>query len=170
MRTRIATITCLVAVAGCGGGTATDDAGGTRPTAGGSTSAAPTSSGPPVALQGTVVAKGTRDLAGATTLSMDLGDNWFAPTYVRATPGATLMVTLTNSGTAPHTFTVDAPKVDVTVEAGGTGAASVTLPASGGVRFYCKFHAAQGMQGAFYFEVGDVVAGGSAGDGGAYGQ
>ncbi len=61
--------------------------------------------------------------------------------------------------------------MDVTVQPGATGEASVTLPSSGAVRFYCRFHQGQGMQGAFYFNAGDTVAPGAPGSGdgdGAY--
>jgi plastocyanin len=166
---------CL-AVAACGGG-GNDDAGSPGPTGGTTTSApAGTPSGPPVTLSGTVNDKGTKDLAGDDELALDLGDFYFGPTYVKAAPGATVKVELTNSGQAPHTFTIDDPKVDVTVKAGEDGTATVKLPASGPLAFYCTFHKAQGMQGAFYFapggsagSTGSTPSGTASGDdGGAY--
>jgi plastocyanin len=39
----------------------------------------------------------------------------------------------------------------------------VTLPESGTVVFYCRFHRDRGMQGAFYFNEGDTVAAGTGG-------
>ena len=160
----ITAIACLVALSACGG----DDGGssGTAPSDPPSSSAA--AAGAPVTLKGTVTDKGTKDLAGATTLALDLGDSYFAPTFVQGKPGSTVAVSLTNSGAMPHTFTIDAPKVDVTVEAGKKGTASVKLPASGAIAFYCKFHVSQGMQGAFFDKPGATVSGG--GEGGAYGQ
>jgi plastocyanin len=164
MRTSIVTFAAVVALAACGG-----DGGSTG--AGPSTSAPAASagaSGAPVTLSGAVTAKGSADLGTGGTLALGLGDSFFAPTYVKAGPGAAVVVTLTNSGAMPHTFTVDSPKVDVTVAAGGTGTAAFTLPKSGALRFYCRFHAALGMQGAFYDQPGATVSGG--GEGGAYGQ
>ena len=154
MRSTLLTFAAVTALTACGGGgTATD------PDAGPTTGApAPTTTGPtptaavttpPVALTGTVDDRGTEDIGAATTLTLDLGDFYFAPTYVVADPGTKLAITLENTGKAPHTFTVLDPKVDVTVEAGGEGAASLTLPASGTVAFYCRFHRTQGMQGGF---------------------
>jgi plastocyanin len=36
------------------------------------------------------------------------------------------------------------------LEAGATATVTFTMPASGHLNFYCKFHKATGMQGAFY--------------------
>lgn len=154
---RIATTTVLLAVTACGGGdtgTDTGAAGSTPPVA---TSTAPStpaateaSTPPPVKLSGTVNDKGTEDLGADDELRLDLGDNYFAPTYVKGTPGTTVTVELTNSGRAPHTFTIDAQRVDVMVPVGEDAKATVTLPASGTLAFYCKIHLGQGMQGGFY--------------------
>jgi plastocyanin len=38
---------------------------------------------------------------------------------------------------------------------------TVTLPDEGAVEFHCRFHGAQGMKGAFYFNEGDTVGAGS---------
>lgn len=167
MRTRITAVAGLVALtalSACG-----DDGGpsGSAPSDAPSSSAA--AAGAPVTLKGTVTDKGTKDLTGATELELELDDSYFSPTFIQGKPGSTIAVELENEGTMPHTFTIDAAKVDVTVEAGKKGTASVTLPASGALAFYCKFHVSQGMQGAFYDKPGATAAGGS-GDGGAYGQ
>lgn len=156
-------VTLAVTLAACGGGG--DDAG--SPSAGDTPSTAPSTApaGAPVAIAGTVTDKGTGDATGGT-LALDLGDSFFTPTYVKGTPGGTVTVSLTNSGAMPHTFTVDKPKVDVQVDAGKTGTAKVTLPASGALLFYCKFHQTTGMQGAFFDQPGATLSGGvGAGEG-----
>lgn len=163
MRNSIVPLALAVTLAACGGG---DDAG--SPTAGEQTSSAPSApAGAPVTLEGTVEDKGTGDASGGT-LALDLGDSYFAPTYVKGAPGGTVKVTLTNSGAMPHTFTIDKPKVDVQVDAGKDGTATVTLPASGALAFYCKFHKAAGMQGAFFDKPGATVTGGSGSAGEGY--
>lgn len=164
MRYSIAMFATLVALTGCGGG---DDTG--SPSA--ASPAATTPAGPPVALTGTVDDHGTGDATGGT-LDLAIGDSYFAPTYVKAAPGSAVTLTLKNGGAMPHTFTVASPKVDVTVAAGGTGVASLTMPASGALAFYCRFHRAAGMQGALFGTPGDAVTGSapSGDDGGAYGQ
>lgn len=162
MRTSIVAFACLVALTGCTKETLTPTGGGGGETA-------------PVVLPGTVNDHGKGD-ATSGTLEVELDDFYFAPTYIKGKPGAKVMLNLTNEGEAGHTFTVDQPKVDVTVAAGGTGVAGLTLPTSGALAFYCRFHKAQGMQGAFYFSDNIVVVPGSSapatssGDGGAYGQ
>ena len=161
MRYSIVPFALVVTLAACGGG---DDAG--SPSAGDASTSAPPA-GAPVTLEGTVTDKGTGDATGGT-LALDLGDSFFAPTFVKGTPGGTVTVSLTNSGAMPHTFTVDKPKVDVQVDAGKTGTAKVTLPASGALLFYCKFHQTTGMQGAFFDQPGATVAGGSGGAGEGY--
>lgn len=153
-----------LALTACGG----DDGGGkVTPSTSGS------AGGAPVALTGTVNDHGTKELGDDTKADMELDDFYFGPTYVHAKPSTTVTLELENEGKAPHTFTIDGGP-DVTVQPGQKGEAKVTLPASGAVRFYCKFHASQGMQGAFYFQAGDTVAPAGApsgsSDGGAYNQ
>lgn len=159
MRTSIVPLALAVTLAACGG----DDAG--SPNAGAPSTSAPAEA--PVTLEGTVNDRGTEDASGGT-LSLDLGDSYFAPTYVKGTPGGTVLVVLTNSGAKPHTFVIDKPKVDVQVDPGKDGTATVTLPASGALAFYCKFHKAAGMQGAFFDKPGATVTGGSGGAGEGY--
>jgi plastocyanin len=174
--TAVTTLLCLAA-AGCGGGDGDTGAAPSGPatTSQAPTTAAATQSGPPVALSGTVTDKGTKDLAGDDEIRFDLGDSFFSPTYVKATPGSTVKVELKNGGAMPHTFTVDAPKVDKQVAPGEDTSVSVTIPASGTLAFYCKFHKTLGMQGAFYGTAGASAPAGSAsssasGSDGAYGS
>ena len=119
-------------------------------------------SAPPVALSGTVNDHGTKDATSGGTVEVELDDFYFGPTFVKAAPAAALTLKLKNEGGVVHTFTADG-LADVTVQPGTTGDASITLPASGAVRFYCRFHQGQGMQGAFFFNPGDTVAPGSGG-------
>ena len=46
-----------------------------------------------------------------------------------------------------------------------TADVQVTLPQTGATEFHCNFHQASGMQGAFFFNAGDTVAGTGAGGG-----
>lgn len=164
MRNSIVAFACAVALTGCGDETLTP-----KGQDGGDTA--------PVVLQGAVNDKGKGDVTSGT-LDVQLGDSFFAPTYLKGKPGAKVTLNLKNAGAMAHTFTTDQPKVDVTVDAGGTGTAGLTLPSSGALAFYCKFHKGQGMQGAFYFSDNIVVvppgssssATSSGDDGGAYGQ
>lgn len=106
----------------------------------------------PVALSGPVNDKGSTDISakGAeATLKITAGDNSFDPTFVKAAPGATVSVDVTNSGTRVHTFTLDDGSVDQTLQPGESATVKVTVPTSGSLRFSCNFHEKMGMQGAF---------------------
>jgi plastocyanin len=60
----------------------------------------------------------------------------------------TMTFTLTNAGDATHTFTIDELDVDEELAPGATAEVQADLPSDGGqLRFYCRFHAAQGMEG-----------------------
>jgi plastocyanin len=161
----LATVICLAAV-GCGKDSES------------SPEAADTGKAP-VALSGTVNNHGVKDISGKDEVDVEQDDFYFGPTFLKAKPGATVKVELENEGEASHTFTIDALKVDVTLAKGEQKDVTVTLPSSGAVAFYCKFHKGQGMQGAFYFtEGGSAGSGGSApsgsassdDSGGAYGK
>ena len=146
------TALALVAATACG-----DD--------GGSEASPSASAGAPVVLAGTVNDHGTKDATSAKEVEVELDDFYFGPTFVRGAATTTYTLKLKNEGDVVHTFTVDGFPVDVTVQAGATGDATIALPGSGAVRFYCRFHAGQGMQGAFYLNPGDTVT--NTGSGGA---
>jgi plastocyanin len=115
----------------------------------------------PVALEGTVNNKGTEEVGDEAQLELD--DYYFEPTFLKASPGATVHVELENEGDDTHTFTIDALGIDQEVAAGESATVDVTLPQEGAVRFYCRFHGDQGMQGAFFFNEGDAVMTGTTG-------
>lgn len=140
-------LVAALVVAGCGGD---DDDGG------GETAAADA----PVELEGDVTNEGTAEATGDTAeVEVEVDDNYFSPTFIQASPGATVTVTLTNAGARPHTFTVDALGIDEELSGGDPVEVEVTVPESGATAFYCRFHRGGGMQGAFFLEPGDTVSG-----------
>jgi plastocyanin len=116
----------------------------------------------PVALEGPVNNTETRDLtaSGASvSLDMQMLDFSFTPTFVKVAPGANVKLALKNGGTlADHTFTIDSLAVDRQLKPGATDEVVIQLPQSGAFRFYCRFHAERGMQGAFFFNPGDSIS------------
>ena len=62
--------------------------------------------------------------AGFVTIRMT--DQGFDPSYFEAAVGQDVEVTLVNQGTRPHTFTITALDVDVTVPPGET--TTITIP------------------------------------------
>ncbi len=114
----------------------------------------------PVELEGTVNDHGIGEVEG-DELELELDDNYFGPTFAKASPGGSVSVELVNEGNATHTFTSDALGVDEEVGPGDEASVTVTLPDEGAVEFHCRFHEGSGMKGAFYFNEGDTVTSGS---------
>lgn len=115
---------------------------------------------PPVTLHGKVTNKGTKTAKNGK-VSIEADDFYFKSTFVKATPGTTVTVSLKNEGKTQHTFTIDALGIDQTLDPDQTATVTVTLPATGATNFYCKFHGPtgtnQGMQGAFFSKKGESV-------------
>lgn len=121
---------------GCGG----DD---------GETTSTASNEPPLVALSGDVSNHGTKDLGTATKVDVELDDLFFAPTFIKATPGSEVEISLKNASQSQHTFTIDETKTNVELAAGKSSSVKVTLPTTGALAFYCSFHRGNGMQGAF---------------------
>jgi plastocyanin len=103
----------------------------------------------PVSLPGKVNDHGAATVKDGGELEVELDDFYFGPTFITGPANAKVKLELNNEGTKSHTFTIDSAKIDQQVEPGQKGTVEVTLPASGSLAFYCKFHVSSGMQGAF---------------------
>jgi len=154
MRTRpalaIATVAAVLLLGACGDDNGGSDSSGSD-SGGGSD---------PVQLSGEVNDEGTEDATGSDSLEVEADDFSFGPTFIKATPGSTLTLTVTNEGDANHTFTVDDENIDTEVEPGASADVDVTVPDDGSVNFYCRFHIGQGMQGAVFTGSGASSSGG----------
>jgi len=154
MRTRpalaIATVAAVLLLGACGDDNGGSDSSGSD-SGGGSD---------PVQLSGEVNDEGTEDATGSDSLEVEADDFYFGPTFIKATPGSTLTLTVTNEGDANHTFTVDDENIDTEVEPGASADVDVTVPDDGSVNFYCRFHIGQGMQGAVFTGSGASSSGG----------
>jgi plastocyanin len=118
-------------------------------------STATKTSKPPVKISGKVNIDGTGTATGGT-VSIALTDFAFNPTFVKVPSGVTsVTVTLQNTGTHPHTFTVPSQNVDQLLNPGQTATVTVTIPKKGATTFYCRFHRPLGMQGSFFSRTGD---------------
>ena len=89
----------------------------------------------------------TLDVSGMSNADIEADDFTFAPATLVGTAGQTITLTVTNNGSASHTFTIDDQNVDEELEGGDSVEVSVTFPDSGSVRFYCRFHGGGGMEG-----------------------
>jgi len=99
----------------------------------------------------TINNQGTGELSSDGKLTLEMDDRYFKPTFIKAMPGQTVNLGLENEGELPHNFTLTAANQDETVQPGGKKEITFTLPQTGDVAFFCKFHAEQGMRGAFFF-------------------
>jgi plastocyanin len=144
--------------AGCGNGdsTSTATSQNTSPSSG--------NANQPVSLPGQTNDKGTKSPNG-NEIDVELDDFYFEPTFIQGAPGQTLTLHLKNEGTTPHTFTSTPLNVDKTLQPDQDMDVQVTLPQAGATDFHCSFHQAQGMQGAFFFKVGDTIGASGSGAG-----
>jgi plastocyanin len=117
---------------------------------------AATTGGQPLKLGSMTVADhGTRDVRGLDRVEVEADDYYFAPTFLRGTPGQHLTLVVENESGSLHSLTIPALQVDRDVPPKGKVEVEVTLPASGVVHLFCKFHEALGMNGELL--VGDVT-------------
>lgn len=101
---------------------------------------------------------GEQDVTGLSEATMEVSSTTrhglvFSPTVLVGSPGQTIVLTIVNpdrKGTAnqQHNFNVDELGIGhVEVAFGEQQAVTVTFPDSGGLRFYCDYHARFGQQG-----------------------
>jgi plastocyanin len=130
-----------VAAAGCGGygGESKSGSGGTTSGSGGGGQ--------------TVIAGVKANNHGSASIREDeakveLDDFYFEPTVLKGTPGQRVTLELENEGKTEHNLSIDSQGIDQDVEAGEDAKVTVTIPKSGLVSFYCKYHKSMGMAGA----------------------
>jgi plastocyanin len=115
---------------------------------------------------------GSKSASGETKVEID--DYYFEPTVLKGTPGQKVTLELDNEGSVEHTFTVDSQGVDKDLQPGDEAKVTVTIPKSGAISFYCKFHKSQGMAGALVANGSSPSSGSgggsSGGGGGGYGK
>ena len=152
MRSRLAGVALLVALAlaaaACGGGSGSSGSSG-----GGSG-------------EGKQAAGGQGASAGAASVKVNMIDFKFQPASIQAKPGQKLTVTATNSGKAPHTFTIPGLVDTGSVSAGQSKSVTFTVPKKT-VQFVCTFHKGMGMVGTL--KVAGAGGGGGDSDGGGGG-
>jgi plastocyanin len=101
--------------------------------------------------------------SGSGKTEVELDDNYFQPKTIQGKPGDTITLELKNEGSAEHNFTIDGQSVDQDVEPGDEAEVDITIPQSGSVQFYCKYHKAEGMTGTL--EASGSASSGSSGPG-----
>jgi plastocyanin len=91
---------------------------------------------------------GTKAVKDKGKTEVELDDFYFKPTVLEGKPGQKVTLELKNEGKTEHTFTIDSQNVDQDLGPGEEAEVNVTIPKSGVVSFYCKFHKSSGMAGA----------------------
>jgi plastocyanin len=99
---------------------------------------------------------GTKDVSRGGKTKVELDDYYFEPTVLQGKAGEKVNLELENEGKVDHTFTIDSEGIDKNLAPGEEAEVTVTIPKSGVVSFYCRFHKSSGMAGG-------LAAGGSGG-------
>ncbi len=89
---------------------------------------------------------GSKQVTGKSEVELD--DFYFDPTVLKGKPGAQVTLELKSEGQTEHNFSIDAQQIDQDLEAGKSATVTVTIPQSGEISFYCKYHKSMGMAGA----------------------
>jgi plastocyanin len=137
----VAACLLLLAVAGCGSSSSSSSGGTTTAESGGG-GGQKTIAG----VQANDHGKKAVEDRGKTEVELD--DFYFKPTVLEGKPGQTVTLELKNEGQTEHSFTIDSQNVDQELGPGEEAEVDVTIPKSGVVSFYCKFHKSSGMAGA----------------------
>jgi plastocyanin len=90
---------------------------------------------------------GTKDVSGQASVEVELDNFYFEPTVIKGTAGAQLKLELKNDSTALHNFSLTEQGIDQDVQPDGSADVTVTIPQSGFVEFFCKYHKSSGMVG-----------------------
>lgn len=144
----VAALLALVAAA-CGDDTTTPGSGATTP-GGASPTATPLND------------HGRKDVSSLSDFMVELDDTYFEPTFLKVKTGQKLSLELENEGSNQHTFTITSLNIDQTVDPGGKQEIEITFPAGDAdIAFFCRFHVAGGMRGAFYFGSAPASTGGT---------
>jgi plastocyanin len=105
---------------------------------------------------------GSKSVTGGEA-EVEVDDFYFEPTVLKGKPGTQVTLELKNEGSTEHNFTIDSQGIDKDVEAGEDAKVSVTLPKSGELSFYCKYHKSMGMAGALAVGGSGGMTGGGGG-------
>jgi plastocyanin len=84
----------------------------------------------------------------STSAEVEADDYYFKPTVIQGKAGSTVTLDLKNEGSVEHNFSIDGQTIDKDLEPGDSAKVTVTIPKSGAISFYCKYHKSMGMAGA----------------------
>lgn len=82
-----------------------------------------------------------------SSVNVEMNDYYFSPSIIKATPGQKLTLNFSNHGTVEHNFTIASQGMSRDVPPQKAASVQVTLPSSGLIAFFCKYHMTRGMAG-----------------------
>jgi YVTN family beta-propeller protein len=107
-----------------------------------------TTAGRSVTIEGVTFADhGTLDIGTAAEVTLRADDYYFAPTFLRGRPGQHVRLDAENLAGTLHNLSIPALGIDRDLPPLGHVALEVTVPATGPVAFFCKFHGPLGQNG-----------------------
>jgi plastocyanin len=90
---------------------------------------------------------GTKDFSGQDEAKVEADSFYFEPTVVQGTAGQQITLEIDNESDTLHNFTLTDQSIDEDIQAGEDAKIQVTIPQSGFVEFFCKYHKSSGMVG-----------------------
>lgn len=115
----------------------------------GTPSASPAAS--PVSSPSPIPQGGAVSVAGSVTI--DLHDGWFDPSYVEATNGHPLTITLVNQGSRRHSFKIDRYDINVSLALGESKTIVIDSPDLGDFTYYSDAPGDHHMTGQLTFYI-----------------
>jgi plastocyanin len=91
---------------------------------------------------------GARRVVDGETIEMEMDEDYFGPTVLKGSAGATVTIELENEGIRTHNFSVPSQGIDLNCGVRARDEVEVVFPRSGLLAFTCKFGATSGMRGA----------------------
>jgi plastocyanin len=88
-----------------------------------------------------------RAVDGAT-IEMEMDEDYFGPTILKAPAGATVTIEIENEGSRQHNLSVPGQNIDLNCGVRARGEVTVVFPRSGVLLFTCRYGATSGMRGA----------------------
>jgi plastocyanin len=89
---------------------------------------------------------GTETVSG-DSIDVEVDSFYFEPTVIKGTPGAQVTLTIKNDSTLLHNFSLQDQGIDEDIQPDSTQPVMVTIPQTGFVEFFCKYHKGKGMVG-----------------------
>jgi plastocyanin len=89
---------------------------------------------------------GTQTVSGGS-IDVEVDNFYFEPTVIKGAAGAQVTLTIKNDSTTLHNFSLQDQGIDQDIQPDATQSVTVTIPQTGFVEFFCKYHKGSGMVG-----------------------